>query len=606
MGYQNVDFEIIYPIWITFKNIKMKIFNITQRLLQRTCYYWLVVITSIFIYGCSDTYQSKYDEIVIDHRLDGMDGISVSGPNPLTGLPYTEEELSNLDYNPTLEEFYLSNQTVELSVWVEALPKIIEIEKDGDPTIIQTLDDFKTVENGYTATWTTSVEELGVPKTSNFTYTFYVSYDDVGVDGFPIPSENKISFTIHHKSDEGTAFVFLKTAIGEKKKLGYSGSLNDLSSNDNFGAYAELNGVNNYLTVSEDEDDLNFVNNGSFSVSFWVNTLSTDSDPSIIGNKDWGSGGNKGFVVAYLGGAWKVNIGDGEGGRADATGAVINDGAWHHISVTFEKSNIMKLYQDGVLITEEDISAIGDMTSGLPINIGQDGTGSYSSFFKGQLGDVVLSNYALSADEVKILSKTDSGVQLRTRTSVEVIEVQENGSTPTIEAGKITREFANNSYATVVDEGVLDFRFTQDYSIAFWVNTESTTSDPVMIGDQDWNSSGNVGLTLAFRGDNWRAVISDGATKADISTDGVPFNDGKWHLLTATFDRDGDMKIYQDGQVVANASMMAVGNANSGNPIRLAQDGTGSYGIPFEGKIANTVIFDYVLSADEVLKLLEQ
>ena len=145
MGYQNVDFEIIYPIWITFKNIKMKIFNITQRLLQRTCYYWLVVITSIFIYGCSDTYQSKYDEIVIDHRLDGMDGISVSGPNPLTGLPYTEEELSNLDYNPTLEEFYLPNQTIELSVWVEALPKIIEIEKDGDPTIIQTLDDFKTV-----------------------------------------------------------------------------------------------------------------------------------------------------------------------------------------------------------------------------------------------------------------------------------------------------------------------------------------------------------------------------------------------------------------------------------------------------------------------------
>lgn len=66
------------------------------------------------------------------------------------------------------------------------------------------------------------------------------------------------------------------------------------------------------------------------------------------------------------------------------------------------------------------------------------------------------------------------------------------------------------------------------------------------------------------------------------------------------------MKIYQDGQVVANVGMSAVGNANSGNPIRLAQDGTGSYGIPFEGKIANTVIFDYVLSADEVLKLLEQ
>lgn len=580
----------------------MKIYNKRHKLLQGINYFLLAVIATILFYACSD----PYDEIIIDHRLDGVDGIAISGPNPLTGQPYTEEELAKLDYDPTVEEFYLPNQTVELTVWVEAMPKIIEIEKDGEPTVIHSISSFTEEEGGYVATWITNVEELGVPKTSKFSYTFYVSYDDEGVDGFPIPSENKISFTVNHKSDEGTSLVFLKTGIGQRKKISYSGALNDLSSNDIFGAYAELNGVNNFLTVSEDEEDLSFVNGDSFSVSFWVNTTSTDSDPSIIGNKDWGSGGNKGFVFAFLGSDWKINIGDGDGNRADATGAVINDGEWHHISVTFDKSNIMTLYQDGANIGETNISAVGDMSSGLPINIGQDGTGNYGSFFGGQIGDVVISNYVLSSDEIKIQSKTDSGFQFRTQSSVEVIEIEENGSVPTIEAGRISREFTNNAYATVVDNGALDFRDTQDYSIAFWVNTESTSSDPVMIGDQDWNSSGNVGLTLAFRGDNWRGVISDGSGKADESTDGIPFNDGGWHLLVATFDRDGEMKMYQDGQLVAMETMALLGNTSPGNPLRLAQDGTGSYGIPFEGKIANSVIFDYVLSDEEIETLLSE
>ena len=61
-----------------------------------------------------------------------------------------------------------------------------------------------------------------------------------------------------------------------------------------------------------------------------------------------------------------------------------------------------------------------------------------------------------------------------------------------------------------------------------------------MLGDQDWGSSNNKGLTIAFRGDDWRVAISDGdGQKADYDTDGIPFNDGEWHFLLATFDRDG-------------------------------------------------------------------
>ena len=57
---------------------------------------------------------------------------------------------------------------------------------------------------------------------------------------------------------------------------------------------------------------------------------------------------------------------------------------------------------------------------------------------------------------------------------------------------------------------------------------------------------------------------------------------------------------------MASTSMSALTNTESGNPLRLAQDGTGAYGQFFEGKIAGTVIYDYVISAEEVKALFDR
>ena len=94
--------------------------------------------------------------------------------------------------------------------------------------------------------------------------------------------------------------------------------------------------------------------------------------------------------------------------------------------------------------------------------------------------------------------------------------------------------------------------------------------------------------------------------KADSDTDDISFNDGEWHFMTVTFDRDGDMKMYQDGEQVASDSMADVGSTLSGNPIRLAQDGTSNYGQFFKGKIGQTVIYDYVLSDSEITAIFNQ
>ena len=163
-----------------------------------------------------------------------------------------------------------------------------------------------------------------------------------------------------------------------------------------------------------------------------------------------------------------------------------------------------------------------------------------------------------------------------------------------------------DGFSKLVDDPALNFKNTEDFSIAFWVNTTASNSDPAMMGTQNWASSGNTGFTFAFREDNWRVSVSDGlGHKADVSTSGVPFNDGGWHLLIVTCDRDGDMTMYQDGSQVGNADMSGVGDIDSGMPIHVAQDGTGLYGVAFAGKIAGSTIYDYVLSAEDISAMVD-
>lgn len=196
----------------------------------------------------------------------------------------------------------------------------------------------------------------------------------------------------------------------------------------------------------------------------------------------------------------------------------------------------------------------------------------------------------------------DTFVYLKKSTGETVpLRIDENvtSRTPSAQYGNIVEFDGASNKVEVTDNAAIAFRYTDDYSIGFYINTTSTDSDPAIIGDQDWNSSNNPGLTIAHRGSNWRVARSDGLTKADINYDGA-YNDGDWHFLMVTFDRDGNMTMYQDGVALASADMSGVGGADSGNNIFIGQDGTGNYGQYFQGKIGNVYIYDYALTADQV------
>ena len=142
------------------------------------------------------------------------------------------------------------------------------------------------------------------------------------------------------------------------------------------------------LVYIEDSPSLQLGTDQDFTMEVRIRTEATP-DVAIIGNKDWDTGLNPGFVFSfeYPGGpGWKVNIGDGNE-RADAAGdSGISDGQWHTLSCSFDRDGMMRLYTDGEFSSEEDISGIGAIDVGSGWFFGSDILGAYS--YSGAISEV--------------------------------------------------------------------------------------------------------------------------------------------------------------------------------------------------------------------------
>ncbi|MEJ0034224.1 MAG: LamG-like jellyroll fold domain-containing protein [Bacteroidota bacterium] len=145
--------------------------------------------------------------------------------------------------------------------------------------------------------------------------------------------------------------------------------------------------------------------------------------PSIFSNKDWGGGGNTGFVVSLNNAdqpgedLWKVNASDHSGHRLDWSASkngatTLVDGSWHFVAVVFDRDATMNVYLDGDLkqtvadASSKDMTTIpGDLApDDLPLTLMQDGTGHYSEDFEALLDDILVYDRVLTAEEVKNLN----------------------------------------------------------------------------------------------------------------------------------------------------------------------------------------------------------
>ena len=140
---------------------------------------------------------------------------------------------------------------------------------------------------------------------------------------------------------------------------------------------------------------------GNFSVSLWVHTTSA-ADAAIIGNKNWTSGANVGWLVSTYPSAKNVNWNTSGGSRRDVgLYPPLSDGNWHLVTLTFNRTNNQVIsYMDGALHNVEDMKPSGSasLNAGLNTLIGGSGSGQYSG--KADIDDVAVWSRVLSPIEV--------------------------------------------------------------------------------------------------------------------------------------------------------------------------------------------------------------
>lgn len=265
-----------------------------------------------------------------------------------------------------------------------------------------------------------------------------------------------------------------------------------------------------------------------FSLSFWLKTAGSASDPVIIGNKDWNSGANPGWAVALQqDGSLKWNYPPASKTRIDATIPDVADNQWHHIVIANDRDGFTTMYKDGQLAATANISTQqGNIDTTYTTKIGQDGTGTYKATLDATLDELKIYKSNLSAAEV--LSEYEAGKP------TPVVNLPMDGNwndlasnvqataegNPSFIQGKSDQAIQFSAAGQYVDLGSTASTAmgdNTDFTVAYWIKTAGSAGDPVIIGNKDWASGANTGWVMAMQGNGsikWN-YTPEGQTRAD-------------------------------------------------------------------------------------------
>lgn len=212
----------------------------------------------------------------------------------------------------------------------------------------------------------------------------------------------------------------IKTLLQDHKVLAYlpfDGNIYDAFGNTS----TILNGKNYFfnayfgkgVSLEDGYVTLNDVKFGtkSFSIALWLKTTAVNDDPSIISNKDWGSGMNNGFVLSLRTGDVKFNVGSRTvNKRMDVTATlpIDFDKGWMHLILVVDRDkNTVSLYYDFKLAVQDSIpEALRNITfDESDLNIGQDCTGKYPYNLPAQLDEMIITADVLTEKDIESLKQ---------------------------------------------------------------------------------------------------------------------------------------------------------------------------------------------------------
>ena len=196
--------------------------------------------------------------------------------------------------------------------------------------------------------------------------------------------------------DGSATDAFGNAAVSEKGTVTYTDGF--------FGQAAVLD--KGYISLADYHPD-----KSSFTMALWVKTQGVTSDPVLLGNKNWGAGVNKGFVLSLRdSNDLKFNVGDGAN-RADKEYLLPSDfrAGWVYVVLVVdrEKGEVKLSYDFGAFQTMVLPASLRDDSFDAfeVLNIGQDGTGAYSASCKATVDEFMLFDGVLDEDDLAALAE---------------------------------------------------------------------------------------------------------------------------------------------------------------------------------------------------------
>ncbi|MEC3875112.1 alkaline phosphatase family protein [Chryseobacterium salviniae] len=162
------------------------------------------------------------------------------------------------------------------------------------------------------------------------------------------------------------------------------------------------------------------------------------------------------------------------------------------------------------------------------------------------------------------------------------------------------------TYAKPSSQSSFNFGANQDFTIEFWVKPNASfSSDPVFIGNKNWNNGYNKGFVISgYSGQTFKMNIGDGSNRLDLVGGKIITN--QWKHIAVTFDRDGLATMYEDGVPVTTGKMNSIGDITSNLPLTINQDGTNTYGVNLAASYKDVRVWKTVLSNATIVQWANQ
>ncbi len=172
-----------------------------------------------------------------------------------------------------------------------------------------------------------------------------------------------------------------------------------------------------------------------FTIEMWIKVRSNTSDPVFIGNKNWASGSNTGFVwCRYAANTLRFNFRANGRARKDYN-MTLDYAKWNHIAITVKRNGTITGYVNGRINgTPVNIAADSGyaLHASLPLRLGADGNNAYT--IDGDMDEVRIWNTVRTESDIRNsmcqkISGTESGLMAYYRMDETTGNTLTNGAT---------------------------------------------------------------------------------------------------------------------------------------------------------------------------------